>query len=181
MNALLNAIGYQGVWLVAVEGASRGYAWPAWLAMVAFALWQVSRRSWRLDLTLMLLIVLGGGAMDSLWAGSGLLAYAAPGPLPDASPLWILAIWAAFSLTLRRSFRFLHARPWLAAATGAAGAPLAYLAAARGWQAISFPHGQLPALAAMAALWALAFPAMCRLAVHLERRGIAAATEAAHG
>lgn len=170
MNALLNAVGYQVVWLFAVDGAARGVAWPAWAAMAAFALLQVKPREWRLDLSLMLVIVLLGTTMDTLWAATGLVSYATPVPLAQAAPAWIVGIWCAFSLTLRRSFRFLHGRPWLAALVGGAGAPLAYVAAAQGWQAVAFPHGMTLAVAVMAAGWALAFPLMFAITRRLERQ-----------
>lgn len=169
MSAWLNALGYQLVWLAAVWGASHGRWWLAPLALLPFALCCLIRRDGRLDGQLMILVALGGTAMDSIYAASGAVAYAAPVPSAQAAPFWIAAIWAAFALTLRHSFRFLHARPWIAAAFGGLGAPMAYLAAASGWHAVRFPHGTLAALLPLALCWAFALPAMLWLAVRVER------------
>lgn len=169
MNAWLNALGYQLVWLAAVWGASHGRWWLAPLALLPFALWYLSRRDGRLDVQLIALVGLGGAAMDSLYAASGAVAYAAPVPSAQAAPLWIVAIWAAFALTLRHSFRFLHGRPWTAACIGGLGAPMAYLAAASGWHAVRFPHGTLTALLPLGLSWAIALPAMLWLAARVEK------------
>jgi hypothetical protein len=169
MNTWLNIIGYQCVWLVAVWGASHGLWWPAALAMLPFAGWILAREGAQIDLMVMACVVPIGVAMDSLMAATGLLDYAAPVPSTHLAPLWIVAIWMSFSLTLRHTFRFMFGKPLLAAAFGALGAPLAYLGAERGWQAVQFGHGMLAALASLAALWALAFPVMIFLARRLEQ------------
>ncbi len=170
MNIWANIIGYQLMWLAAVWGAGHGLWWPGVAAAAVFVTWGLARRGARTDLVLMAFVVPIGCAMDSLLAASGLVAYGAPVPSVHLAPLWIAAIWCSFALTLRHTFRFLFGRPLLAALFGALGAPLAYLGAARGWSAIAFGHGPWPALAALAALWALAMPLMLYIATRLERR-----------
>ena len=81
----------------------------------------------------------------------------------------VAAIWGAFALTLRHSFRFLHGRPWLAALMGAIGAPLAYLGAGRFGYAVQFTRGEPAALVALALGWAIALPAMLAFAAAMER------------
>lgn len=169
MNTWLNIIGYQCVWLVAIWGASLGLWWPAALAMLPFAAWILAREGARMDLMLMACVVPIGAAMDTLMAATGLLRYAAPVPSANLAPLWIVAIWMAFALTLRHTFRFLFGKPAWAALFGAIGAPLAYLGAGRGWHAVRFGHGPLAALATLAALWALALPTMLFIAQRLEQ------------
>lgn len=164
VSTLANILGYQALWFVAVWGAGRGLWWPAVLALLPFAAWTLLQHDTRAELRLMAAVLPLGLAMDSLMAASGLLHYAAPVPSTQLAPLWIAAIWAAFSLTLRHTFRFLFDRPWTAALFGAIGAPLAYLGAARGWGAVTFGHGEPAALAALAAMWALALPGMLALA-----------------
>jgi hypothetical protein len=170
VNVWLNVVGYQIVWFIAVWGAGRGLWWPAALAMLPFAAMVLRDPERRSDLQLMALVVPLGCAMDSLMAASGLLHYAAPVPSPHLAPLWIAAIWCSFALTLRHTFRFLFRRPVLSALFGGIGGPLAYLAAARGWQAVQFGEGPLPGLIALAVMWAFALPLMLRLAQRIETR-----------
>jgi len=168
MNTLANVAGYQLMWLAAIWGAGHGLWWPGLLAAVPFAAWVLARPGALVDLKLMAFVVPLGCLMDSILAAGGLLHYAAPVPSTHLAPAWIASIWCCFALTLRHTFRFLMGRPWRAAVFGALGAPLAYLGAARGWQAVAFAHGTTPALAALAAMWALAMPLMLQLAVALE-------------
>ncbi|MDE2177005.1 MAG: DUF2878 domain-containing protein [Xanthomonadaceae bacterium] len=164
-NRLLGLVGYQAVWLIAVIGAGHDRWWPGPLALLPFAAWQITRSSQpRAELRLLLTTGLLGCLLDSLYAGSGVLAFAAALPTPALAPIWIIAIWMAFALTLTTTFRFLDGHPWVAALLGAIGAPLSYLAAARGWHAVTFPHGEAAAMAALAAGWALALPVALRLA-----------------
>lgn len=169
MNAWINAIAYQVVWFAAVWGGSSGHWWLAPLALLPFAGWMIARDGGGADALLMPIAVLTGLTLDSLLAVSDLIAYASPVPSAHAAPVWILAIWAAFGLTLRHSFRFLHGRPAWAAVLGAIGAPLAYLGAGRGWHAVAFPLGRTPALLALGAGWALVMPWLIWLARRSER------------
>jgi hypothetical protein len=78
---------------------------------------------------------------------------------------WLVILWALFATTLNSSLRALQSRPWIAAALGAAGGPLAYYAGAR-LGALQFLE---PAamLAALALGWALATPLLLSLARRL--------------
>ncbi|MCP1376363.1 DUF2878 domain-containing protein [Dyella lutea] len=169
MNAWINAITYQLVWFAAIWGASSGHWWLAPLALLPFAAWMLGRPDGGADALLMPIAVLLGAVLDSSLAASGLVAYVSPVPFVHAAPLWILSIWAAFSLTLRHSFRFLHGRPLLAAVLGGAGGPIAYLGAGRAWHAVAFPLGTTPAVIALAAGWAVAMPLLIGLATRVER------------
>lgn len=168
MNVWLNAIGYQLVWLAAVWGASHQRAWLGPLLLLPFALIHLRGRDGRLDAWLLLAAACAGTALDSLYAATGTIAYASPFPTAHVAPPWIIALWAAFALTLRHSLRFLQGRWLLAMVFGAVGAPLAYVAAARGWQAVSFPQGPVVAVGALALGWALMLPLLVRLAMLIE-------------
>ena len=167
-----NAIAYQAVWFAAVIGAGSG-AW--WLGIVAAALFVAVQlgvsRERAVDLRLLVAALACGIAVDGAMASSGLARYAASAPAsPGGAPLWLLAIWACFALTLRRSMRFLLGRPLAALALGAIGGPLAYLGAARGWQAIAFAEPRWQALVLLALAWSLALPALVLLATRLRTR-----------
>lgn len=161
-----NLAGYQLVWLVTVVGAGRGLWWPAMVAAAVFVLWQLclSRQRW-LELRLVGAALLAGLAIDGGLAASGVLRYEATAiALPaGGAPLWILALWSAFALTLTQSLRWLQHRPWLAAAFGGIGGPLAYLGAARGFGAVAFVAPGWIAMVALAIGWALALPLLMRL------------------
>lgn len=156
MSFWTNLLGYQVVWFVAVINSGRGRAWPGVAAACLFAAWQlvVSRRRAG-DLRLIAVALLLGSVIDGGLASAGLVQYAAASPaLPYlGAPLWILALWVAFALTLTQSLSFLQTRPRLAVVLGAVGAPFAYLAAARGWNALSFADPAWRALLWLATGW----------------------------
>ena len=158
MRFWANLIGYQIVWFSAVIGAGQGLAWPGVVAATLVIAAQLAASATaRADLRLAGGAVLCGVALDGSLSALGWARYAA-----DAwpAPLWILALWAAFALTLNHSLAYLRPRPWLACVFGAVGGPLAYWGAARGWQPVQFEAPAWRATAALAAGWALALPAL---------------------
>lgn len=162
-----NLLGYQASWFVAVIAAGRGAWWPGVLAALVFVAWQLADApDRRCAARAMALALLAGLAIDGLLARSGLVRYGAAMPAfpSGGAPAWILGLWLSFSMTLPRSLAFLRARPWLAAAFGAAGAPMAYLGAARGWHAVEFASPAWPALLVLAGGWALALPLLATTA-----------------
>lgn len=167
MKTWVEVVAYQAVWFACVIGAGRGLWWPGVAAALALAVWQVTSSA-RPAAT----AALGGAGLavglsvEGTLAGSGLLAHAAApthwiGPAP-----WILALWPVFAMSLHRSFAFLQGRPWLACALGGLGGPLAYLGAARGWDAVRFAEPAWMALAALGLGWALALPLLAAAARH---------------
>lgn len=166
MRVLINAAGYQLAWFAAVIAAARGWPWLAMLAPLAFAAaawWTSHRRT--CDARLLACALVLGVAIDGTLVASGLLRYAAATPALLA-PLWILAIWVAFAMTLNHSLAFLQSRLWLAAALGGVGGPLAYVAAARGFDAVAFAPPAWRATAFLALAWAIAMPLLAALARH---------------
>lgn len=165
MRVWANALGYQAVWFSAVIGAGRGLAWPGVAAAVVFALAHAALcpqppGGRAADLRLMALALGCGLALDGGLALSGLARYAADATALPAggAPLWILAIWVSFALTLRHSMAFLLGRPAMALVLGALGGPLAYLGAERGWQAVALAEPRWPAIAVLALGWAVVVP-----------------------
>lgn len=166
-----NLVGYQIVWFAAIIGAGRGLWWPGVIAAAAFILLHLafagqSAAQRAIDMRLLAIAVLIGMLLDGAVAASGLARYAACTPtlLPNGAPLWILAMWASFALTLRHSMTFLLERPAVALLFGAIGGPLAYLGAARGWQAITFAEPRWMALLILSIGWGLAIPLLTALA-----------------
>ena len=170
MRFWANLVGYQLVWFGVVICAARGQPWLSVALAAAFATvqWLVSSQQ-ASDARLLACAVACGILLDGSLAGSGLLQYASPKPALLA-PAWILALWAAFAMTLNHSMTFLRGRPLLAAAFGAVGGPLAYLGASRGFDAVAFVEPGWPALLGLALGWGLAMPALAVLAHRWNRR-----------
>jgi hypothetical protein len=158
---VFNVLGFQAVWWACVLGAGSGWGWLGPLAALGFAATHLRfTPTPRRDLRLLVAAMLLGLAIDGALGASGLLAYAEAGNTPALAPAWILALWCGFALTLTHSMVFFARRPLAAAAFGLIGGPLAYASAASVAGAVAFPHGNVPALAAVAATWGLALPLM---------------------
>lgn len=163
-----NLVGYQLTWLLLVWGAARDHLWLGMAAGVCFVAWQLLASHARgVELRLLLAALLCGVLVDGVAAASGWLRYASPAPAlpPHGAPWWILLLWLCFATTIDRSLAVLRRRPWLAALLGAVGAPMAYLAAARGWQAVQFGTPEALGLGWIALCWALALPLLGQLSL----------------
>lgn len=155
-----NFLGNQLVWLVAVDRAAAGLAWPGVVAsgvFVSACLW--AARTPRVEAQLIALALACGLVVDGVAAGSGWLVYAAPAPVTGLAPPWILALWASLAVTLNVSMRSLQQRPGIALMLGTVGGPLAYWAAARGWGAVEFADPPR-AIALLAITWGLVLPGL---------------------
>jgi hypothetical protein len=161
-----NFVGYQLVWFAAVTGAARGWTWPALLCVGIYATWQLGVSRVRgSDACLAGAAMLCGALLDGLLRTGGVVGYAAGAlALPSAgAPLWILALWVSFALTINHSLQWLSGRPVWCAVLGAAGGPLAYAAAAR-LGAVTFAVPASHALAWLALGWCVACVALVSLA-----------------
>lgn len=160
MRIWLNFLGYQLAWLACVMGAARELAWPGVVVSLAFVAFQWWASPWRrADLQLAISCTALGLLMDGGLAHYGLIEYAASSTILPA-PAWILALWAAFGMTLNHSLAFL--KPSSAAFLGALGGPLAYLAGAR-MGAIDLPWPGV-AIVVLALAWAASAALLVALA-----------------
>jgi hypothetical protein len=168
VNFWINVVFYQATWLAAIAGAARGWWWAGPAMFAAFAAWQLAVSRLRVaDLKLMLCAAVVGFFVDSFCIRGGLFVYAAPVPSPDYAPIWIVALWMSFALTLNHSLAWLKSHLPLASVLGAVGAPLAYLAAARGWHALAIAADPTLAFGALALAWAILTPTLFWLAGRL--------------
>ena len=103
-----------------------------------------------------------GLLLDGALAVTGWLQYASP-LLALPAPIWILSLWLAFAMTLNHSMVFLRGKPLLAAGLGGIGGPLAYLGAARGFDAVVFTTPAWHAIALLSVGWAVALGALAVL------------------
>ena len=159
---------FQAAWFACVLGAAHDRVGLGVLAVGAtvMANWGLSdRRGVEMVLTAQALLM--GLAWDTWMLRGAWVHYASPGPFAGWAPLWILALWALFATLLRGPLSWLHGRPLQAAALGAVGGPLSYLAAVR-LGAGTFPD-PVAALAVLAAGWAVITPVLVESARYLSR------------
>lgn len=169
---LANAVCFQLVWLAAVGGAARGWWWAGPLALMVFAAWQVPTSPWpRADLLLMLGAAVLGLLIDTLWVQLGLMRFTTPAPWAGLAPVWIVAMWMGFALTLNHSLAGLKRHLGLATMLGVVGGPLAYGVAERAWHAVQFAPPSWVVFVALALAWGLVTPLLLfaarRLDTHL--------------
>jgi len=169
LPAAANAIGFNFVWIITVFGAAGGLAWAGPAALLIFATIQVSMAARpRYDLAAMGVFATAGLLIDSAWSLSGAVSYAAPWPAGNFAPLWLVTLWAAFSLTIGHSLAWLRPRPVLAGLFGLLGGGFSYWVGAR----IGAVEAAIPAWlygAAVGLCWAVALPALIRLTAIVAR------------
>lgn len=171
MHNVANLVGYQLVWFAAVLGAARGWPWLGALAALLFGSVQLHASAQRrADACLALCAIAVGFVLDGTLSLLGVAHYAATSP--PWPPAWLLAIWAAFGLTLNHSFALAQRHLGASALVAAVGGPLAYLAAAR-LGAVVLPQPASRGLVALALAWSLALPLLAMAArrlAHTQRR-----------
>lgn len=168
MAIAANVVLFQLGWFACVLGAAHGRALEGALVALAIVAAHVAlaARPSR-ELALVAAAAATGAVADSLLAASGWLRYDAGVLVEGTAPYWIVAMWALFAITLNVSMRALRSRLWLGALLGLVGGPAAYYAGAN-LGALTLVQ-LLPALAALAAIWALATPLLFSLSLRLER------------
>ena len=175
LPAWANFLAYQAVWFISVYSAGSERSWPGVLAALLFACMQLTASKQRAaDMRLVLVAVVLGAALDGTLSTTDLIRYrssswALP---PGGAPLWILALWAAFALTLNHSMRWLRGHPVLAAIVGAIAAPLAYASAANLTAALTFIAPTWRAEVCLAVGWAGALSVLAHLATSTPSRRV---------
>lgn len=161
-------IGYQVVWFTVVIGAGHGHPGGGLALGALFVVSQLAfSRHIARECMLLGMALLIGTAVDGVPSMLGWWHYASPSPAlpPGGAPTWILVLWLSFATTLSRSMAFVHGRPFVAALLGAIGAPMAYLAAAHGWQAVILPASPVLPVLWLGVTWGLALPLLSHMAM----------------
>lgn len=154
---LLNLVAFQAGWLAAVLGGAAGFAWPGVWAVVAVLTLHLSLTPAPLtEARLLLAATLIGTAFDNALLTAGLVSYPSGAVF---APAWMLALWPLFASAINLSLHWLKGRLLLAAAVGAIGGPLAYLAG----QALGAIRLAPEALLVLALGWALLLPVLLAL------------------
>ena len=160
-HTLLNLVGFQAVWLTCVIGAGKGLWWPGALAAAAFALLTLAfGPQLRRDLRTLAIALPIGFAMDSVLAQSGWLRYAIAFPSADWAPLWIMALWLGFALTLNHSLHTVYRNRLYTFLFGLLGGPLAYGIAAMRFEAMTVEYRMIPSFLLIAAVWGIGLSAI---------------------
>ena len=156
-------------WFACVGGAARGVPWLGPMAVALYAgVYLLTIPSGAARTRQALLLGAAGAvgyAADSALVLSGVLTFPPHAVLGWPSTVWMVALWVLQAAVLGGAMSWMRGRAGLAAAVGALGGPLAYLAGERMGAAALGPT-RPAALAAIAVEWALAMP----LLVLLERR-----------
>ena len=111
-------------------------------------------------------VTLVGAALDQLLFLTGVFTLAGQSAL---APFWLACLWPVFATTLMHAFDGLQRRPVLAAAAGALGGALSYIAGAR-LTAVEFSSPLWGPLV-IALLWAVLFPLLLKCAARLSGPG----------
>lgn len=131
-NNIINFILFQLVWVGFIYGASQNFIWGGYALLSVMLLWQLwpSRRDFN-DIKIIVLCVILGMILDSIWAFSELIQYKVHWPEKLVAPLWILAMWVAFGASINHSLRWIQGNIVIASILSAIGGPVSYLAAER--------------------------------------------------
>jgi hypothetical protein len=162
-----NFIAYEGVWFAIVLSAGGHWALPGVLAAVVFVCMQLAVSEQRAADVGLIVAALGVGVLlDGVLAVTGVVQYSSSVPaLPTGgAPVWILALWAAFALTLNHSLRWLRGRPLLGALLGTVGGPLAYVSSSQLSGAVTFAPPEWRAVVSLAVGWGLGIALLAYLA-----------------
>ncbi len=162
-----NFVAFQLGWFGCVLGAANGTPaiGPVIVLAAAGLHLRLAARPVR-EAALLLAAAAIGLVFDSALVRAGWLSYPNGILWAGTAPYWIIALWVAFATTLNVSLRWLRGRPWIAAAFGAVGGPLSYLAGAR-LGAVEILDQQA-AVAALALGWAAITPLLVALARRLD-------------
>jgi hypothetical protein len=164
-DKIINGVLFQLVWIGCVWGGSSGRWWLGPACVLLFGLWQVPRSSMpSSELKLVAAAVVFGLTVDTAYVALGLISYPAPGPWQTVAPIWILALWVGFALTLNHSLAWLKGRPILATVMGATAGPFSFWIGATGWGAASFAAPMPVVLAVQGSVWAVIIPGLVTFA-----------------
>lgn len=168
----------QAGWFACVVGAARaqpGVGVGVVLLLLGLHLWRARRP--REELKLIVIVMLLGGVWESLLINLGLLVYSGSDLASHVAPLWLLALWGLLAAQLNSTYRWLRARPLVAALLGAVAGPLSFRAGAA-LGALRFAQPGM-ALLALALGWAALLPLVTRLAQRYDGINVAMPSAAA--
>ena len=176
MSLLINISAFKIGWLSSVIGGAQQMPWLG-PAVVFAAIVIHLMRAQRPSSELMLIVSCGliGAFFDSALVAAGWVTFPSGMFSETLAPYWIITMWMLFATTINLSMRFMRGRPWLAAAFGLIGGPLAYYAGHK-IGGIVFVN-EMAAVAMLGIGWAVMMPILMRLGETLD--GVSPESEAA--
>lgn len=160
---LINAALFYVAWFGCVVGSAYYLLWPALLSTGILLVWQLHpARRHPSDLRVLLAAIIMGIFADSLWIQMGLLEFTEQRPLPGFSPVWIVALWAAFALTINHCLYWLKHHPILPVLSGTIGGPMSYYAGVR-LEAVEYLQSTWVVSIWLAIGWTLAILALVKI------------------
>lgn len=153
---IFNFIGFQLLWWASVLSAKPQLSWAVLALVVVLACVHLHWiEGWKQTLPL-LMTTLIGCILDQFGYYMGWVNFEFHSVFTAYIPLWMIALWLAFSMTVNVSMRWLQGKNALAVFLGAVFGPLAYVGAQQ-LQVVTLPFGAL-SLIWVAVEWALAMP-----------------------
>ncbi|MGA0804921.1 MAG: DUF2878 family protein [Pseudohongiellaceae bacterium] len=150
---LVNLLLFKLSWLLLVVGQQAGVPWALALQGVSLALHPALRAACPPALG----VAAAGIGIDALCQWTGLFVFP-----QERFPAWLVVLWLSFAFALPQGLGFLRRfRLPVLALAGAVLGPLSYGIGER-LDAVAFGLPQLPALAVLAAIWALFLPLALR-------------------
>lgn len=121
---------FQLAWFACVIGASKDMPWLGVIVTALVLSWHFYQaKNVKPELLLMLCALAIGATYDQCLLSFGYISYFNNGWSNAIVPVWILALWLAFTSTLNVSLRWMHNKHLIAVIFGALGGPIAYLGA----------------------------------------------------
>ncbi|WP_330111107.1 DUF2878 domain-containing protein [Methylophaga thalassica] len=168
MANIFNFIAFQLVWFISIFSAAAESSRYALIATALFIIIQLWLSPWKkTDIKLILLGLIAGMLLDSIWLNTMLMNYADK-TFVYLAPCWIGCLWINFMLTLNHSLSWLQHKPALLALLCIVAAPLSYYAGSEaGAVTLNTPF---LALALVSISWAIWIPVLMRFANHWRER-----------
>ena len=127
---IINFILFQIAWFACVIGAGQGMPWLGVVITGLVLMWHLYQtKNVKSEVLLMLCALLIGASYDQSMLSLGYISYLNNGWSSAIVPVWILALWLAFTSTLNVSLRWMRNKHLIAVVFGVVGGPLAYLGA----------------------------------------------------
>jgi hypothetical protein len=129
-KVIINFVLFQLAWFACVVGAAKGMPFTGVIVTLMVIAWHFSQANQAKPETLLMLSALIiGGTFDQAMLSFQLVNYMHHGWSESLVPIWILALWLAFTTALNVSLRWMRGNLVVPVIFGAVGGPLAYLGA----------------------------------------------------
>ena len=158
-----NFVAFYLIWFAALFGARLDIIWLGPMTAIAYGIFHfLAQKEYKTELKFAIFVTILGTCIDTMNMHFHVFTITVVNHIAPIVPLWLIAIWASFGLTLKNSMSWLHGRYWLAAACGSIAAPLSYFAGER-VNVMAFPNFY-GSMLTLAILWMLLTPALIWLA-----------------